>query len=92
MAIFAVQYTYIDDAELVQKHCPEHREFLTKKHEEGHVLLSGPKVAEPAGALVIVRGDSADEVGKLMDGDPFNNYGIITDRSITEWNVVIGEL
>lgn len=92
MAIFAVQYTYLDDAELVQKHRPEHREFLTKLHHEGRVLLSGPKVSEPAGALIIVRGDSAAEVGELMDADPFNDYSIITDRSITEWNIVIGEL
>ncbi len=92
MAIFAVQYTYLDDADLVQEHRPEHREFLTKQHEEGRVLLSGPKVSEPAGALIIVRADSAAEVAELMDADPFNAYGIITERSITEWNVVIGEL
>lgn len=92
MAIFAVEYTYVDDAELVQEHRPKHREFLTEQHEAGKVLLSGPKVAEPAGALIIVRADSAEEAGKILDADPFNDHDLITNRTITEWNVVIGKL
>lgn len=92
MAIFAVEYTYIDDAELIQKHRPEHRAFLAAQREAGTVLLSGPKVTEPGSALIIVRAETADEAGRILDADPFNNHGIIAHRAIAEWNVVIGEL
>lgn len=92
MAIFAVEYTYIDDAEVIQEHRPEHRAFLTEQRKAGTVLLSGPKVTEPGSALIIVRADTADEAGRVLDADPFNHHGIITHRAIAEWNVVIGEL
>ena len=92
MAIFAVEYTYIDDAELIQKHRPEHRAFLAEQREAGTVLLSGPKVTEPGSALIIVRAETAEEAGHILDADPFNNHGIITHRTIAEWNVVVGEL
>ena len=92
MAIFAVEYTYIDDAEVIQEHRPEHRAFLAEQRKAGTVLLSGPKVTEPGSALIIVRADTTDEAGRVLDADPFNHHGIITHRAIAEWNVVIGEL
>ena len=84
MAIFAVEYTYIDDAELIQKHRPEHRAFLAEQREAGTVLLSGPKVTEPGSALIIVRAETADEAGRILDADPFNHHGIITHCTIAE--------
>ena len=92
MAIFDVEYTYIDNAELIQKHRPEHRAFLSEQREAGTVLLSGPKTTEPASALIIVRANTTEEAGRILDADPFNDHGIITPRAIAEWNVVIGEL
>ncbi|MDR7294471.1 hypothetical protein HMPREF3160_05250 [Arthrobacter sp. HMSC06H05] len=92
MAIFDVEYTYIDNAELIQKHRPEHRAFLSEQREAGTVLLSGPKTTEPASALIIVRANTTEEAGRILDADPFNDHGIITHRAIAEWNVVIGEL
>lgn len=35
MATFAVQYTYIDDADRMAAHRPEHREHLAELHREG---------------------------------------------------------
>ena len=74
MAFFAVQYTYIPDAAKVQEYRPEHREFLANLHDQGIVKLSGPVATEPGQALIIVTGESAEEVGHIMDADPFQQH------------------
>ncbi|MDN5600881.1 MAG: YciI family protein [Brachybacterium sp.] len=91
MATFAVQYTYIDDADRMAAHRPEHREHLAELHREGTLLLSGP-LGDGPGALLIVVADSAEEALATLDGDPFKRERIIVDRSAREWTVVIGQL
>ncbi|GAA1294171.1 YciI family protein [Brachybacterium alimentarium] len=91
MAVFAVQYTYTDDAERVQSVRPEHREHLRELHAEGTLLLAGPLSGAP-GALLIVRADSEEAALAALDGDPFQRERIIVDRSAREWSVSIGDL
>lgn len=91
MTLFAVQYTYTDDADLVAAHRPEHREHLSDLHREGTLLLSGPLGGGP-GALLIVVADSEQGALAALDGDPFLREQVIVDRSAREWTVVIGEL
>lgn len=91
MALFAVQYTYIDDADQVQSFRPEHREHLRELHAEGTLVLAGPLSGAP-GALLIVRADSEEAALAALDGDPFKRERVITDRSAREWTVSIGEL
>ncbi len=91
MAVFAVEYTYTEDADRVAQHRPEHREHLAELHREGTLLLSGP-LSDGPGALLIVRADSADAALAALGGDPFQRERLIVDRSVREWDVVIGEL
>ncbi|GAA1488730.1 YciI family protein [Brachybacterium sacelli] len=91
MALFAVQYTYTDDADRVAIYRPEHREHLDELHREGTLLLSGPLGGTPGGLLVVVAQSEEDALAKL-DGDPFKREGVIIDRSAREWTVVIGEI
>ena len=91
MAIFAVQYTYTDDAQKVATFRPEHREHLAELHREGTVLLSGP-LGDGPGALLVVVADSAEDALARLDGDPFLRERVIVDRVAREWTVVIGEL
>lgn len=92
MATFAVQYTYIDDAERVGAFRPEHRAHLAELHSQGVVALSGPLADGAPGALVIVRADSADAALAALDADPFWREQVIAERTAREWTVVVGEL
>lgn len=91
MAVYAVQYTYIDDADRVATFRPEHRAHLAELHSDGTVLLSGPLGGAP-GALLVVVADSAEDALAKLDGDPFQRERLIIDRVAREWTVVIGEL
>lgn len=91
MALFAVQYTYTDDDDLVAAFRPEHREFLTALHAEGTLLLSGPLGGAPGG-LLVVTAQTVEDALAALDADPFRREGVIIDRTAREWTVVIGEL
>lgn len=91
MAVFAVTYTYTDDAQRVATFRPEHREHLAELHREGTLLLSGP-LDDGSTALLVVVADSADEALAKLDGDPFKRERVIVDRAVQEWTVVIGQI
>jgi len=56
-------------------------------------VVSGPYVdSELPGALLIMRAGSADELEQLLDLDPFWTANLIAERSIEEWNPVLGSL
>ncbi len=91
MSIYAVTYVYADDTALKDQHRPEHREFLGALHAEGTLLASGPYTDEDGGALLILQGEgTAAEVLSVLDPDPFRREGVVLERSIRPWNVVIG--
>lgn len=93
MNTYAIRYQYVDDPALLDAHRAEHRAFLRSLQERGTLLLSGPCAGDgPAEALIIARGESAENVLAAFDDDPFRRVGAIAERSIREWNVVIGAL
>src|SRR5699024_7386196 len=57
----------------------------------GHAAAVRSALGRP-GALLIVRADSADAALAALGGDPFQRERLIVDRSVREWDVVIGEL
>lgn len=89
MKTFAVTYSYpanSDDIALVR---PSHREWLAAQLEAGSLLASGPMV-DVSGALLIWRAESLEALAELLDQDPFDIAGLITERTIAEWNPVFG--
>jgi uncharacterized protein YciI len=46
-------------------------------------------VNRPA-ALLIWKADTIEELNRLLDNDPFEIAGAITERTIEEWNTVFG--
>jgi uncharacterized protein YciI len=92
MPMYAVQYAYHDVPEQLDEHRPVHRDWLRRLAADGIVVTSGPWVGEPAGALLIFRGESSTAIESLLDDDPFWGAGVIADRSVREWNPVIGQL
>jgi uncharacterized protein YciI len=89
MSIYAVTYNYGVSPEELNEIRPIHREWLAGLLENQILLASGPMVDVP-NALLIFRSESLEELGKLLDNDPFDVAGFIAERTITEWNPVFG--
>ncbi len=91
MAIFVVEYVYdsarADEVGVVR---PRHREFLAALHEEGVNLASGPWTEGEAGALLLIRADSAEGALAALDADPLHEAGLIARRTARGWDPVIG--
>jgi uncharacterized protein YciI len=93
MPVYAVTYRYVDDPDLIAKHRPAHREYIASLLEGGGLIASGrTEGGEHASALLIFQADSAAEVEKVLDPDPFWTLGIIEKRDILEWILASGSL
>lgn len=89
MAIFCVEYRYTDDSADRDTHRAEHRAYLDERPE---LVISGPYVDAPDGALIILRADDRASVEQIMDDDPFQREGLVAERTIREFNPVLGPL
>ena len=89
MPIFAVTYLYTASTNQIDEIRPIHRAWLSGLLEQKVLLASGPMVDRPE-ALLIFRSESAEELAKLLDNDPFDIAGCIGSRTIQSWNPVFG--
>lgn len=89
MPVYAVTYLYTAPAEQIAEIRPIHRQWLSKLLEQEILLASGPMLDTPE-ALLIFRSDSAEELARLLDNDPFDIAGCIGSRTIQAWNPVFG--
>jgi len=89
MSTFAVTYTFSAEPDEVNQIRPTHRVWLSEQFESGALLASGPMVDRPA-ALLIFRANSIEELNALLDQDPYEQAGVIGERTIEEWNPVFG--
>lgn len=93
MAAYAVTYAYVPETEEMVAVRPSHVDFLAGLHEQGTLLVSGRLTeAEPLGALLIIRGDSVEEVSQVMDQDPFYAGGFVAERTVRRWNIAFGSI
>ncbi len=90
MSLFAVHYSYVCDAALLQEHRPSHRDFLRQLLDSGLVAAGAYPEADDPGALLIVEAGSAEDVARMLDDDPFQLKGIISERRIQLWNPPMG--
>lgn len=97
MTIFAVHYVYDSRTEVRDEVRPKHRRFLADLLDAGILLASGPFTGptvggpeEADGALLMVRGESAEEVGTTLDADPFARAGVVASRTLRPWSPVMG--
>lgn len=91
MPVFAVHYRYADDRpDEVTAHRPAHRAFLREQFDRGVCLAAGAYPQGPAGALLIFRADSAEQVNDLLRGDPFQLEGLVTGCEIRQWGLAMG--
>lgn len=92
MNFYAVQYSYIRDADALNAHRPAHREFLNGLVPEVLVVAGAYQDGDEPGALLIVRADTSEDAGSALDPDPFNVQQLISGRTIRLWNPGIGSL
>lgn len=89
MPTYAVTYIYNATAEQLAEVRPIHREWLSDQLKAGALLASGPMV-DGAKALLIWKAETVTDLAKLLDHDPFDIAGFISERDIEEWNPVFG--
>lgn len=92
MSLYAVRYTYSDNTAARDEHRPAHREFLSGLAADGVVVASGPLADGPAEALLLLEGESGEQIRDLLSLDPFAQQGIIESVEVREWDVVIGSV
>ena len=90
MPVFAVHYSYVDNPELVTEHRPAHRDFLRNLLDRGIVLAAGAYTDGPAGALLVFRGDTSQDIETLLEADPFQQLGLVQDCQIRAWGQAMG--
>ncbi|MFC8921780.1 YciI family protein [Cellulosimicrobium sp. NPDC057127] len=94
MPFHAVTYVYADRPADLDALRPEHRAFLRALHEDGTLRASGPLPATAdarAGALLVLEAASPDDVGRVLDADPFVRAGLVAERTVRPWSPVIGD-
>jgi uncharacterized protein YciI len=90
MPVFAVQYSYVDDPARVTEHRPAHRDFLRELLDQGVVLAAGAYTDGPAGALLVFRGDSEEQIAGILKDDPFQQLDLVADCTIRAWGQAMG--
>lgn len=93
MTTFATTYVYAPDSDAARDATrPAHRAFLADLTEQGVLVISGPYVGDPAGALLVLEGDSVESVRAVMEADPFVAEGLVAEVVVREWTTVSGRL
>lgn len=90
MNFYAVHYTYVDDADLIAQHRPDHRAFLSSLVGKGVVAAGACPGTTPPSALLIVQAASPEAVTELLADDPFRRNAVLADARVVEWTPVIG--
>ena len=91
MAIYAVQYLYSEEPQIMDGLRAEHRAYLRELIDQGLLLASGPLVDRNA-AMLIFKAESPEAVAQLLDVDPFEIAGFVGERVIEAWNPILGML
>ena len=92
MSLFAVSYAYAPNSDDGRNELrPAHMAFLQNLFDTERLIVSGPvDAAGPTpGALLIIAGDSAEEVDMLMGQDPFATAGYV-ERQVRSWDPKFG--
>ena len=101
MPIFAIHYTYPDDATEMLTIRPQHREWLSGLHgllvagmyQDGvdEVSEAEPTDQEPANAaLIVCSAESLTEATQTFDQDPYWLGGYILRRVVRAWDPPLG--
>jgi len=86
--MFVVELAFGDDPERLAAR-PAHRQLLTRRHEEGTLVMAGP-FPDDSGALLIFDVPDAAELHRLLDADPYFTTAGVTVVRRQEWSPIVG--
>lgn len=81
--MFIVTVTYKVALEKVDKHLPDHVEFLKAQYAQGNFIASGRQIPR-TGGIILSNMPSREMLEKVLSTDPFNVNGV-ADYSIVEF-------
>ena len=87
MAWYLVEIRYVQ--EKLAEVRPRHREFLNRLVAAGTVAIAGP-FADNTGGVVLYQAADAESLQELLDQDPYAIEGVIAERTVREFNPVLG--
>lgn len=90
MSLYSYSYRYVSQS-LRAQHREEHLLYMQRLVSDKKVLLAGP-FASNDDALVILDAADAAEAQILIDGDPYALAGVVKERVLREWNVVLSRV
>jgi uncharacterized protein YciI len=68
----------------------EHLGYAEEAHARGELFMAGA-LGDPADAAILIfKADSPEVVEAFARNDPYVRAGLIRDRSVRPWTVVIG--
>jgi uncharacterized protein YciI len=89
MAHFALFYDYVPNiVERRAPYRPAHLELYRRWRDDGRLVMGGAVGDPPHGALIVFDVESAAEVERFAESDPYVQYGLVTARRVEPWAVV----
>lgn len=65
-----------------------HATFIDGLFADGFLRLGGP-FPDDAGSMIIVEADSADEVRRVLAGDPWGQHGVLLPEHVRRWDILV---
>jgi uncharacterized protein YciI len=90
MALYAVEVTLADDAELRARLQPQHRAHMTELAADGRVWLAGPWADGGSGGLMVFDVPDRATLDLLLAADPYARAGMVIARRIKAWQPTLG--
>lgn len=73
--MFAVLVKYTKPLDQIEAVLAPHRAYLRTHCDAGRFVVTGPQVPR-TGGLILARGESKEELRKLLADDPFHKAGV----------------
>ena len=89
--LLALHYDYVSD--ILERRAPHREAHLAHAREweqSGRLLIAGALGDPPHGALFGFDVDDPAEVEQFAAGDPYVVAGLVTERRVEPWTVVVG--
>jgi uncharacterized protein YciI len=68
-----------------------HLALVKDAYYKGQLVMAGALADPPDGAVLIFKGDGPEGAEEFVKNDPYIKNGLITEWSIRQWTVVIGD-
>lgn len=71
-----------------QDYWDDHAAFIDGLYDDGFIRLGGP-FPDDAGSMLIVEAESAEEVRRILAGDPWGRHEILLLDRVRRWEIFL---